>query len=305
MSHTPFQFAVQQRVVINSTDELGTVYDGQEGWIHRHWIKKPEWWTVLTKDGKTSVFHESQLSPVGIEVKDLHLTQEGFRHSVEEICEMIQFVRSGGRFDARALRKHNPNCENLLVAITKFEDGSLYIRDGFHRAMAVFIGRPNGMLYDNEYFIEDLTYLRMMTPRLEVRYYTPFDPRVEVRASDFGSFRDQVDKIIQKKQDPLEFIRRNRNVYVRSKKPHHETVKIFAEHWMSKDVIRSKIEAQKIVMEWMAGNKIELSSLTDDVLKKVQALAKSKPEFREIFVKAEYAWHEKYGGDEDNYCGGY
>lgn len=174
----------------------------------------------------------------GIEVKDLHLTQEGFRHPVEEICEMIQFVRSGGRFDEETLKKHDPHCKGLLVAITKFEDGSLYIRDGFHRVMAVFFGREDGILYDNEYFIEDLTYLRMMKPRLESRYYTPFDPRVEVRSSDFGDFRDQVDKIIQKKQDPLEFIRQNRHVYVRSKKPYHETVEIFAEHWMSKNSIR-------------------------------------------------------------------
>jgi hypothetical protein len=228
------RFVLQQRVSLKSTDELETRYDGQEGWIHKHWVTKPEWWTVLTKDGNTSVFHESQLSPVGIHVKDLHLTQEGFRHPPEEINEMIQFVRDGGRFNLERLKEYDPNRESLLVAITEFEDGSLYIRDGFHRAMAVFIGRPDGMLYDNEYFIEKLTYQRMMTPRLDVRYYTPFDPRIEVRASDFGNFRLQVDQVIEQGGNPLEFIRENRSIYVRQKMPHHESVQIFANHWLKK-----------------------------------------------------------------------
>jgi len=230
-------YVLQQRVSIKSTEELDTRYDGQEGWIHRHWVAHPEWWTVITRDGNTCVFHESQLSPVGIQVKDLHLEQDGFRHSSEVIGEMIQFVRDGGRFDLETLKKHDPNRDSLLVAITKFEDGSLYIRDGFHRVMAVFLGRPDGMLYDNEYFVEELTYLRMLTPRLDVRYYTPFDPRVEVRASDFGSFRDQVDELIKQKGDPLEFIRENRHVYVRPKMPHHETVQVFAEQWLKKNEI--------------------------------------------------------------------
>lgn len=226
------QYSVQQRVHIKSTDELDTKYHGQQGWVHKHWVTKPEWWTVLTKDGNTSVFHESQLSPVGIEVKDLHLTQDGFRHTPEAVNDMIEFVRSGGVFTLERLKQYAPDKENLLVAITKFEDGSLYIRDGFHRAMAVFIGRPDGMLYDNEYFLEDLTYKRMMTPRLDMRYYTPFDPRVEVRASDFGSFRLQVDQVIEQNGDPLKFIEDNRHVYVRPRMPHHETVQAFAKHWL-------------------------------------------------------------------------
>lgn len=120
------QYTMQQRVHIKSTDELDTKYNGQQGWIHKHWVTKPEWWTVLTKDGNTSVFHESQLSPVGIEVKDLHLTQEGFRHKPDHIKEMIEFVRGGGRFDIETLKRHDPNRDSLLVAITKFEDGSLH-----------------------------------------------------------------------------------------------------------------------------------------------------------------------------------
>lgn len=91
------------------------------------------------------------------------------------------------------------------------------------------------MLYDSEYFIEDLTYQRMMTPRMDMRYYTPFDPRVEVRASDFGNFRLQVDQVIAEGREPLQFIKENRHVYVRPKMPHHESVQVFAEHWLNKN----------------------------------------------------------------------
>ena len=225
-------FALQQRVHIKSTDELETKYNGQQGWIHQLRVTKPEWLTVLTKDGNTVVFHESQLSPVGILVKDLHPTQDGFRHPNEKVREMIEFVRQGGRFNLKSLTSYAPDKSNLLVAITQFEDGSLYIRDGFHRAMAIFLGRPDGMLYDDEYFLETLTYQRMMTPNMGMGYYTPFDPRVEVRASDFGDFRLQVEKVIEEQQDVLEFIQSNRHVYVRSRMPHHQTVQTFAKRWV-------------------------------------------------------------------------
>jgi hypothetical protein len=223
-------FVPQQRILINSTEALETSYDGEIGWIYKLW-SKPEWITVVTKDGNTVVFHESQLSPVGISVKDLHPTQDGFRHSSEEVAEMIRYVQGGGTFNLESLNKYAPE-KNLLVAITRFEDGSLYIRDGFHRVMSIFIGRPSGVLYDNEYFLENLTYQRMMAPNLGMGYYTPFDPRVEVRASDFGNFRTQIENMIDANIDPLEFIRLNHDVYCRPKKSHHESVQAFANLWL-------------------------------------------------------------------------
>lgn len=223
-------FVLQQRVSIKSTAELDSKYDGQEGWIHKHWATKPEWWTVLTKDGNTNVFHETQLSPVGIMVDDLKLTQDGFRHPFEEVEKMIEFVKAGGRFNLESLNRYAPDKTHLLVAITQFEDGSLYVRDGFHRVMAIFAGRPDGMLFHDEYFLEHLTYQRMMTPNLPMAYYTPFDPRLEVRASDFGNFRLQAAEIVAQKGDVLAFIESNRNVYVRRRLPHHYSVADFAKH---------------------------------------------------------------------------
>jgi len=165
-------------------------------------------------------------------VRDLHPTQDGFRHSPKEVLNMIRFVNEGGRFNTESLNNHDPEKHNPLVAVTQFEDGSLYIRDGFHRVMSIFIGRTNGVLYHDEYFLENLTYNRMMTPNLKMRYYTPFDPRIEVRASDFGNFITQVEEVIQNQKDPLEFIQSNREIYVRSKQSHHESVELFANRWL-------------------------------------------------------------------------
>lgn len=165
-------------------------------------------------------------------VRDLRLMQEGFRHPVEEVASMARYARTG-RFNLEMLQAHDPTRTNL-IAITQFEDGVRYIRDGFHRAMAVFIGRPGGELFDDEYFIEQLTYKRMNTANFGCAYYTPFDPRIEVRAADFGSFRSKVEEIEQQ-ADQLAFIAASRAVYTRPKQAHHETVEAFATAWLAKN----------------------------------------------------------------------
>ena len=165
-----------------------------------------------------------------LSVKNIRLMQEGFRHPPKEVEEMIDFVKSGGRFNKARLDLFTPDHNNKLIAITRCEDGEEFVRDGFHRVMAICLGRPDGMMYDDEYFIENLTYLRMNTPHLNMRYYTPFDPRVEVRAADFAEFKDVVEKVIAEGKDPIPFIAANRHCYVKPKLPHQETVETFAEY---------------------------------------------------------------------------
>jgi hypothetical protein len=157
--------------------------------------------------------------------------QEGFRHPPKYVIDMIDFVRNGGRFNRERLDLCSRN--NNLVAITSFEDREQFVRDGFHRVMAIYFGR-DGIMYDDEYCDESLTYLRMNTPRLDMKYYTPFDPRVEVRVADFAEFKANVENIISKGQDPIPFIAANRNAYTRPKRNHQETVETFADYWRSK-----------------------------------------------------------------------
>ena len=163
-------------------------------------------------------------------VKNIRLMQEGFRHPPKDVLEMVEFVKNGGRFNQERLNEYSPD-HNKLIAITRCEDGVEYVRDGFHRIMAIHLGRPDGMVYDDECFIENLTYLRMNTPHLNMRYYTPFDPRVEVRAADFANFKAIVEKVIERGEDPIAFIAANRHAYVKPKQPHQETVESFANHW--------------------------------------------------------------------------
>ena len=159
-------------------------------------------------------------------VNQLGLTQDGIRHSPEIMRVMVEFVRNGGKFNYDHLKSFNPNKTNL-IAITRYED-VLRVRDGFHRVLAIFLGRQ-GEMYDDEYFIEDLTYERMMTPNLAIGYFTPFDPRVEVRKSDFWQFNETVRSIIRDGGNPTSFIKNNKAVYAKPRQPYHENIETFAE----------------------------------------------------------------------------
>ncbi len=166
-----------------------------------------------------------------IAVRGLRLMQEGFRHSTDDMIHMTYHAWQG-RFDAESLRRHNPDHTNL-IAITQFEDGALYIRDGFHRVVAAYFGRgfDEAQLYDGEYFIEQLTYLRMNTANFGCAYYTPFDPRTEVRVADFAAFRAKVGAM-SSQEEMLEYIKAHRDAYAKPKEPHQQTVETFAEYWL-------------------------------------------------------------------------
>lgn len=158
--------------------------------------------------------------------------QEGFRHSTDELSYMTFHARTGC-FDLESLRRHNPDHTNL-IAITQFEDGALYIRDGFHRVVAAYFARDfeNAQLYDGEYFIEQLTYQRMNTANFGCDYYTPFDPRVEVRIADFAAFRAKVGGM-SSQAEMLDYIKTHRDAYARPKQSHQKTIETFANHWLN------------------------------------------------------------------------
>lgn len=54
-------FAVNQRIVIQSTEDLPTIKDGETGVITHQWNRFKEFYTVLLNRGTTEVFHKSQL----------------------------------------------------------------------------------------------------------------------------------------------------------------------------------------------------------------------------------------------------
>jgi len=75
------------------------------------------------------------------------------------------------------------------VALTEFEDGSVYIHDGHHRAFACVIAGKTHFL-ENEYFIKKWTYQDYIDINREQNWVTPFDPRTHLRIGNFFDFKN-------------------------------------------------------------------------------------------------------------------
>ncbi len=146
-----------------------------------------------------------------LEITELIPTQNGFRMDLSARKAMYRFVNEGGVFSLDQIRLHTKHPG--LIALAEFEDGKRYIRDGLHRATAIYVARDSGLLYPEEYFVEHYTYERWLSAHPENGWYTPFDPRTEVRLANFFDFKDEVLAMIAQGLDPCDFILHNRHRY--------------------------------------------------------------------------------------------
>jgi len=156
-------------------------------------------------------------------VQELNVMQDGFRLHREQLCVMTQFIADGGRFNHESLSEHNPQ-RTSLIAIVEFEDGRKFIRDGLHRTTVILFARDVPCLFEEEYVIEKMTYEMYLEANIENQWYTPFDPRTEVRRSDFFDFKNEVLSRID--QDGLiDFIKLNKERYAIPKHKDHTILK--------------------------------------------------------------------------------
>ena len=150
------------------------------------------------------------------------LMQDGFRLSKDEISRMVQYVADGGVFD---------KCDRP-IAIVDFDDGFKYIRDGLHRIAAIFIARKDRMVYPDEYVLEPMSYQDYIYPNIQNGWYTPHDPRKEVRVPDLCSFKKSVISLLKSGYDEDEvasFINSNRGQYIKKRMPYkHNSIEFFA-----------------------------------------------------------------------------
>lgn len=132
------------------------------------------------------------------------ITMQNSLRDEAQISGMIDFVRSGGFFTVDTLTefaKSKGKKTSPLIKIARFEDGALYWHDGHHRATSIWIaGRK--FLDEREYEIVDWKYSEYLEINLDQKWYTPFDPRKEVRINHILPYKAMVEDFLRKDQKP-------------------------------------------------------------------------------------------------------
>lgn len=151
-----------------------------------------------------------------LDINELFVTQKQVRN-YHQLNEMILFAKEGGFFTANALMKYPSRGKfSPLIEITVFEDGQHFIHDGHHRAAAIYLSNRT-FIDKTEYRIRHFTYNDYLHPNLKAEWWTPFDPRFEVRLSDMSAYKELINNLIQN-QTPeetiLKYIISNQHMYI-------------------------------------------------------------------------------------------
>lgn len=173
---------------------------------------------MATTQGSVASESDSRTIPIS----DLVVTQYGYRDDAG-VMEMMAYVKAGGDFNAKP-----------LISLFSLDDGRLYIHDGHHRSMAIYLS-GRSYLKPSEYAISPFTFKQLQTANFDTGYVTPYDPRVEMRKSDFRIFKKTTKQIYEdqanpnREKDALDYIRNNRSLYTIPHRP-YETIPEMVAH---------------------------------------------------------------------------
>jgi hypothetical protein len=132
----------------------------------------------------------------------LTISQQVIRRP-DEIARMVKHVREG---------KGWHECDQPIW-ITRFEDGMLLLHNGHHRAVSTHLGGRFELLA-GEYEFHDYKYIDYTSLVPENGYFTPFDPRTEVRLGDFKPFKDMAVRLYIEQPEALAaYVRDNKHLY--------------------------------------------------------------------------------------------
>src|SRR5215813_11595598 len=155
-----------------------------------------------------------------LQLDTLGIMHDEIRHK-HQVVEMSWLVRDGLFWTQDVLCAHADKYHTLvprLIAIARFPDGRMMIRDGHHRCLATYLGGRAYLRHD-EYRIEVYTYEMYAEINFVAGFVTPFDPRTEVRIPDFGSFRQEALLLYARSPEAaVKFIRQNRFRYAHPRK---------------------------------------------------------------------------------------
>lgn len=152
-----------------------------------------------------------------LQLDTLGIMHDEIRHK-QQVVEMSWLVRDGLFWTRDILRSHADKHHApvpQLIAVARFPDGRMMIRDGHHRCLATYIG-DRAYLRHDEYVVETYTYEMYAEINFEAGFVTPFDPRTEVRVPDFTAFRQEVFRLYaHNPEEAIAFIRQNKSRYAR------------------------------------------------------------------------------------------
>jgi hypothetical protein len=151
-----------------------------------------------------------------IEFDQLIITQNGLRN-VDQLNNMVRFVRAGGRFTEDALLAFSIFTQGRvnppLIYVSRMEDGRLFLHDGHHRCVAKHLAGKE-YLEECEYQVGHHTYEDYLVARPSDGWLTPFDLNTEVRVPDFGAFKDVARMMLGVSHQAAEsYIQENRQLY--------------------------------------------------------------------------------------------
>ena len=162
-----------------------------------------------------------------LEIDKLLVSQESIDH--EKVQSMKEHLESGGIWNVERLLSYSENQSltrhghdgllSPLIAITRFEDGTLMVQNGHHRVRATREFRD--FLHEEEYIISDWQTHEYLQVNFERTYVTPYDPRTHIRLLDFGDYKRKVLELAAIDQEAaMEYIKTHTDDYCKERIVH-------------------------------------------------------------------------------------
>jgi len=160
-----------------------------------------------------------------MKIQQLKIIQDELRNP-KDIIPMAKFVVGGGIFCLGHLAEYLDvlPSEDLLIELVRFPDGEVYVHDGHHRAVAIYLaGRK--FLHEDEYYLVERSYedyqdIVFMRNGYYFGYVTPFNVKSEARFGDISAWKHRVKNIYfeQSPQHAKHLIETRPDLYKRAKK---------------------------------------------------------------------------------------
>lgn len=157
-----------------------------------------------------------------ISISAITVTQEGV-HTAGQIPNMIEHVQNGGFFTQELLNEfadiyHSGTKPSGVIKITQFEDGNLFLQDGHHRTLSIYLG-GRAYLDPSEFIFEHWKYSDYLEINFDNKWVTPIDVKTQVRQANFKDFKT---KALWRYEEhgpevATEYIKSNSGLYLRER----------------------------------------------------------------------------------------